>query len=322
MSLGVPPSRGDPHPMRFRHLDPDENLLELGRWKRRKVRKMMSTEIDLIRLWRLDCEGRGISDLVIKHYENYLCEYRRDARPLLGSTTFDLSSFLLERSARWAPATRMYARRAFRSFFRFAVEAGALDEDPAAALKPIKVPTAPVRTPGQVERLALVDACLNVRDIAIVDVLFGTGMRRAELAALTLDDVDVVEGTIEIRKSKNGRPRTAVMDERARRAMAVWLDDRALLSPAHEELWLNELGGPLKSSGIKMVLRRVSKRSGVVFSSHDARRAFAVAWLAMGGSETGLMAVCGWSSTSMIARYVRERQTTLAVEEARRLFAA
>ena len=176
----------------------------------------------------------------------------------------------------------MYARRAFRSFFRFAVEAGALDEDPAAALKPIKVPTAPVRTPGQVERLALVDACLNVRDIAIVDVLFGTGMRRAELAALTLDDVDVVEGTIEIRKSKNGRPRTAVMDERARRAMAVWLDDRALLSPAHEELWLNELGGPLKSSGIKMVLRRVSKRSGVVFSSHDARRAFAVARLAMG----------------------------------------
>jgi integrase len=147
-------------------------------------------------------------------------------------------------------------------------------------------------------------------------------MRRAELAALTIDDVDIVEGTIEIRKSKNGRPRTAVMDERARRATAAWLDERAQLSPVHEELWLNELGGVLKSSGIRMVLRRISKRSGVVFSSHDARRAFAVAWLAMGGSETGLMAVCGWSSTSMIARYVRERQTTLAVEEARRLFAA
>jgi integrase len=308
--------------MRFRHLDPDKNSLVLGRWKRRKVRKMMSTEIDLIRLWRLDCQGRGITDLVIKHYENYLREYRRDARPLLGSTTFDLSSFLLERSGRWAPATKMYVRRAFRSFFRFALEAGAIDEDPAAALKSIKVPTAPVRTPGQAERLTLVGACLNRRDVAIVDVLFGTGMRRAELAALTIDDVDIVEGTIEIRKSKNGRPRTAVMDERARRATAAWLDERAQLSPVHEELWLNELGGVLKSSGIRMVLRRISKRSGVVFSSHDARRAFAVAWLAMGGSETGLMAVCGWSSTSMIARYVRERQTTLAVEEARRLFAA
>lgn len=233
----------------------------------------MPTEIDLIRLWKLDCQGRGLTELVIQHYENYLGEYRRDARPLLGSSTFDLSRFLLERSDRWAPATKMYARRAFRSFFRFAQEAGAIDEDPAAALKPIKVPTAPVRTPGQAERLALVGACLNVRDVAIVDVLFGTGMRRAELAALTIEDVDVVEGTIDVRKSKNGRPRTAVMDERARRAMATWLDDRALLGPVHDELWLNELGGVLKSSGIRMVLRRISKRSGVVFSSHDARRA-------------------------------------------------
>jgi integrase len=101
----------------------------------------------------------------------------------------------------------MYARRAFRSFFKSALEAGAIDEDPAAALKPIKVPTAPVRTPGQAERLALVDACLNVRDIAIVDLLFGTGMRRAELAALTIDDVDVVEGTIDVRKRLRRRGR-------------------------------------------------------------------------------------------------------------------
>ena len=57
-SLGVTPSRGDPHPMRFRHLDPDENPLVLGRQKRRKVREVMSTEVDLIRLWRLGCEGR------------------------------------------------------------------------------------------------------------------------------------------------------------------------------------------------------------------------------------------------------------------------
>jgi integrase len=283
---------------------------------------MMSTEVDLIRLWRLDCQGRGITEVVIKHYERYLGEYRSDARPLVGSSTFDLSSFLLKRSDRWAPSTKMYARRAFRSFFRFALEAGAIDEDPAAAIKPMKVSTPPVRTPGQSERLELVRSCLTVRDVAIVDVLFGTGMRRAELAALSVDDVDIVEGTIEIRQSKAGRPRIAAMDERARRAMAAWLDERAFRRPTHDGVWLKEHGGQLKSSGIKMALRRVSDRSGVEFSSHDARRAFAVAWLTMGGSETGLMAVCGWSSTAMIARYVRERQTVLAVEEARRLFAA
>ena len=61
--------------MRFRHLDPENDSLVLGRRKRRTVRKMMSTEVDLIRLWRLDCQGRGIRELEIQHYETYLGEY-------------------------------------------------------------------------------------------------------------------------------------------------------------------------------------------------------------------------------------------------------
>ena len=202
----------------------------------------MSTEIDLIRLWKLDCEGRGLSELVIKHDAKYLDEYRRGSAAARFDHLRPPSSRVLTGGHR--PPGCTHVERS-GSFFRFALEAGAVAEDPAAALKPIKVPTAPVRTPGQAERLALVDACLTVRDAAIVDVLFGTGMRRAELAALTVEDVDVVEATIEIRKSKNGRPRTAVMDERARRAMASWLDYRDLSYPAHDSLWLNEDGGPL-----------------------------------------------------------------------------
>ena len=64
--------------------------------------------------------------LVIQHSETYLRGYRRDARPLVGSSTFGRSSYLFERSDRWAPATKMYVRRAFRSFVRFALEAGAM----------------------------------------------------------------------------------------------------------------------------------------------------------------------------------------------------
>jgi len=283
---------------------------------------MNRTEAEVVRLWRHDCESRGLSPGTICEYERYLREYRRDARTLLESNTFDLSSFMLERSQRWAPGTRMVVRRAFRSFFAFATEAGLLDENPAAALKPIKQPMPSVRTPGQPERLALVAACSCVRDVAIIDALFGTGMRRSEIAALKVGDIDVPAATIHIPKSKSGKPRTAVMDERARRAMAAWLEERDRRRPAHDACWTTDEGEQLRPSGLRMVIRRTSVRAGVEFSSHDARRAFAVAWLAQGGSETGLMAVCGWSSPSMIARYVRERQTTLAIEEARRLFAA
>ena len=185
----------------------------------------MSTEVDLIRLWRLDCEGRGLAELVIKHYENYLPVSTDEMHvPCSGRPRSIFSSFLLERSSRWAP--------------------GHQDVCPSSIPLVLQI-----RTRSGSDRR-------------------GPG------------------GRAETHQGSNGT---------------------------------GTLGGPLKSSGIKMVLRRLSKRSGVVFSSHDARRAFAVAWLAMGGSETGLMAVCGWSSTSMIARYVRERETTLAVEEARKV---
>jgi len=53
---------------------------------------------------RLLDQRRGLSELVIEHHAKYLDEYRRDARPLLGSTTFDLSSVLLARSDRLATA--------------------------------------------------------------------------------------------------------------------------------------------------------------------------------------------------------------------------
>lgn len=283
---------------------------------------MIRSEAEIFRLWRHDCESRGISQGVIDEYARYLNEYRREAQPLLGSETFDLSSFILERSGRWAPGTKQFVRRAFRSFFSFAAEMGVIETNPAAGIKAIKQPMPSVRTPGLSERLALVNACVTTRDVAIIDGLFGTGLRRSELAGMRVGDLDVPAGTIHIPKSKSGKPRTAVIDERARRSFAAWLDERDERNPDNDWLWLTDSSGRLQISGVRMVVRRVSDRAGVEFSSHDARRAFAVAWLAKGGSETGLMAVCGWSSPTMVARYVRERQTTLAIEEAQRLFAA
>lgn len=283
---------------------------------------MTTTEAELIRLWRFDCESQGLATATINHYERYLREYQRDAIPLLESTTSDLTLYLHARAERWCPATRMYVRRAFRSFFKFALEHEAVAVDPAQRIKAIKTPVSTVRTPSLEDRLALVRVCETVRDRAIIEMLFGTGMRRGELAALRLDDLNVAERTVQIAKSKNGKPRTAVMDDRAHRALLEWLEERNRNAPDHDWLWTNARGTQLKPDGLKMVARRASVRSNVKFSSHDARRAFAVEWLARGGSETGLMAVAGWSSPTMVARYIRERQSVLAIEEARRLFAA
>ena len=85
----------------------------------RKVNDMTKTEVELIRLWRLDWQARDLVEGTVKEDERFLLEYRREARPLIGSNTQELPMFILERADRWSPATRVVVRRAFRSFFAF-----------------------------------------------------------------------------------------------------------------------------------------------------------------------------------------------------------
>jgi integrase len=175
------------------------------------------------------------------------------------------------------PSTRQVERRAFRSFFAFATGAELIDSNLGLGLKPIKSPMPSVRTPGQAERPALVGACPSLRDAAIIYGLFGTGLRRGELSAIRISEVNLPARIIQVPKSKSGKPRTAVIDERARNAFALWLDDRNHQKPGHDWLRTTDSGDRLGPDGVRMVIRRVSDRSGVKFSSHDARRSGSVA---------------------------------------------
>ena len=67
---------------------------------------------------------------------------------------------------------------------------------------------------------------------------------------------------------------------------------------------------------VRQVVRRHSKGT---LTPHSLRRAFAVRWLARGGSETGLMRVAGWSSLVMVQTYVRAQSDVLAADEMRKL---
>ena len=179
----------------------------------------------------------------------------------------------------------------------------------------------PVRVADDTIRDTLVSFCLCVRDVAMVETIFGTGCRRGECVALIVDDISVADRTISIRKSKTGKPRTAPLDPRATNALAAWLTERERIVPTTSALWVvMATGEPLTRHGAKTVSRRLSKRAGLTFGTQDARRGYATRWLAAGGTETGLQSVCGWSSTQMISRYTRMGREKLAHDEARRLW--
>ena len=90
--------------------------------------------------------------------------------------------------------------------------------------------------------------------------------------------------------------------------------------PGTDALWTTRSGTPLTGHGLKTRLRKLAERAEVTWTSHDSRRGFATEWLRRGGSEVGLQAAAGWTSTAMIARYTRTHRQELALAVARRLF--
>jgi site-specific recombinase XerC len=277
---------------------------------------MSPTNPELVDAWQHDAAAT-LSPSTIVTYRFYLDRF---PDPLLDATAFTLRRFLADRSNDLAPGSMQVVRRAVRHFYKWATETALLiPENPAATLPPVRVPETPVRTADGHERDALVAVCTSERDRALVECLFGSGLRRGELMALTVDLVDLDAGVVRVLKSKTGVSRVAPLDGRARDALRAWLAVRP--ESGSSALWLSADGTPFAAAGAKTLFRRLSVRAGVSFSAHAARRGFAVRWLRAGGSQVGLERAAGWRPGSpMVARYTRGRAEELAIEEAHRIF--
>lgn len=186
--------------------------------------------------------------------------------------------------------TRGYARTSVarksssvRAFYADAVRRGRVEVNPAEGLarpkRPQRLPTA--LRPGAVA--AVLDAIdgdepVDLRDRALLEVLYATGLRVSEVAALTVPDV---AGKHEIRtRGKGGRDRVVPIGAPARVAVQRWIEEgRPAMSPAGSDLWVGVRGGSLGPRGIRRV---VKARLGT--HPHAVRHSFAT-HLLEGGAD-------------------------------------
>jgi integrase len=147
-----------------------------------------------------------------------------------------------------------------------------------------------------------------------------TGIRAGELITLQTDDVELVAGLVTIRR-KGGRGRVIPIGPAVTRAVQEYLDLRR--HHRHTDstnLWLGERGASFGYDGLGRALRRRAQRAGINgFHPHKLRHTAAHRWLTHRGSESGLMAIAGWTRTDMLVRYTRAHAAERAALEARRL---
>ena len=211
---------------------------------------------------------------------------------------------------------------------------GRLTADPFPGIRTPRVETPLVHPLTEDELRALLRTCQpdaddaapdealhHRRDEAIIRLRLETAIRKGEVVALDVHDLDLDAGRVTIRRGKGGKPRTVPIGPHAISALGCYLDlrqqHRLASTPA---LWLGARSRAFSHDGLRRAPGRRAEQAGIDgFHPHRLRHTAAHRWLAKGGSEAGLMAIAGWSRTDMLIRYTRARASERAADESRRL---
>ncbi len=204
-----------------------------------------------------------------------------------------LRSFLMESAGELAPSSRARLLSTLRSFFRFLVAEELAAVDPTTTLiaprRGRKLPT--VLTLNQVERLLeTVDGARprDLRDRAILEVLYGCGCRVSELCGLDVTDLDRSEATLLLR-GKGRKQRLVPVGEPALEAVRLYLragrSELVGKSP-HAALFLNRRGGRLSRVSVWNLIKKTGAMAGLPesLSPHTLRHTYAT-HLLEGGAD-------------------------------------
>lgn len=259
-----------------------------------------------------------------KASKNTEVSYQRDLRKLavflkehgiekpeqMNATVLNSYLLYLERE-HFSPATISRSIAAIHMFCQYACQEGKMVSDPSKALQPPKVE----RKMPEILSIAEVDLLLRqpktdtpkgIRDKAMLEMLYATGIRVSELIHLKTQDVNLMMGYITCRDEKE---RIVPFGGPAKKALEQYLESaRAALMHGRDDdvLFVNCSGGPMSRQGFWKILKSYAKSAGITadITPHTLRHSFATHLLQNGADLKSVQEMMGHADISTTQMYL------------------
>jgi integrase/recombinase XerC len=264
---------------------------------------------------------RGASGHTVRSYRTDLLDCvafleRRGLGALTDADARVVRGYLADLHARGLARTSIARRLAtLRSFFRFLVRRGRARVNPA---REVRSPSLPGRLPAHLPidqsealfRQPLGDDEAGRRDRAILEVLYASGVRVAELSGLDTTDVDLREGSVRV-LGKGRKERIVPLGAKAVEALRKYLGSR---ESARSPLFLNPRGGRLTVRSLHRIVRARARAAGLAgrVTPHTLRHTFATHLLDAGADLRLIQELLGHARLATTQRYTHVSADRLA----------
>ncbi len=205
---------------------------------------------------------------------------------------------------------------AVRSLFRWLAQEGVVDQNPAKLVATPKLPKKLPRVPTIEEMNFVLDgrmpetAAFPERDLLMLELLYGCGIRNSELTGINLDDIRMSMEAILVR-GKGKKERIVPFGETAKQALAAYLPARqTVLSESHKNtnaLLINQRGGRLTTRSVGRIIKKVAVSKGLSpdVHPHTLRHAFGTHMLEEGADLRAIQELLGHERLATTQRYTQ-----------------
>lgn len=237
----------------------------------------------------------------VKHFAQFVLE-RGLERPE-DSSNADVVAYLMRlKQEGKAKATVNRKLASIRTWFQFLIKEGVIEKNPASDIRSPKIERKNIAylSPEEVETLMTMpdESPKGIRDRAILELMYATGIRASELIALEIDDVNVRMGFITCR-GENMKARIIPIGRIGRQAMEKYLygmrNEILEEHPEERTLFVNYIGHPITRQGLWKILKEYGEKAGLSqnLTPQVLRNSFAVHMLQNGADIKSLQELMG-----------------------------